>query len=441
MRAFGKRAPLDLGVFVTPVGGDFELRVARPDYDSPPAVAQTDAASGAVVRELPASALRGWRGLRRFFSVTVATRTGKVVATRALPFCPGGFGLERVTDEGRPIPHYPDACAPDSPFVRGTVWGLDAGWASGVAGEGSEGSGVPSVRLLPGRYVARVRIAAPYDALLGVRPEHAEVTVNLRVKAAPRQAPKGDYVAVSGPARRLAGVPVPTLTDPDPLTLPDLVALPPWNVEAVRRGRRDYLSFASTPWNAGPAPLVVEGFRRPAEAVMDGYQYFYDAGGAPVGRAPVGALEFDARPGHAHWHFLQFVRYALLDESRQAVVRSRKQAFCLAPTDAIDLTGPGAEWTPWDSGLATMCGAPRSIWVRETLFAGWGDTYHQGTPGQAIDVTTVRNGRYWLSVEVNPLGALKERSTANNVELRLVTLRGKPGARRVTVAPWHSITD
>lgn len=32
-----------------------------------------------------------------------------------------------------------------------------------------------------------------------------------------------------------------------------------------------------------------------------------------------------------------------------------------------------------------------------------------------------------------------ESSTANNVEARLIKLRGTPGHRRVVVPPWHGI--
>ena len=50
-----------------------------------------------------------------------------------------------------------------------------------------------------------------------------------------------------------------------------------------RRGRRrpgkDYLAFSANVWNAGPAPLVVDGFRSPGKDLMDAYQYFYDADG------------------------------------------------------------------------------------------------------------------------------------------------------------------
>jgi hypothetical protein len=40
---------------------------------------------------------------------------------------------------------------------------------------------------------------------------------------------------------------------------------------------------------------------------------------------------------------------------------------------------------------------------------------------------------------VNPTGSIVEGSADNNVQDRLVKLRGRPGARRVIVPPWHGI--
>ena len=214
--------------------------------------------------------------------------------------------------------------------------------------------------------------------------------------------------------------------------MPDLIPLPAWGMGIDRQGGRDYLDFGATVWDAGPAPMDVEGFRRPGTNIMDAFQYFF-RNGKPVGRAKAGTLEYDSRPGHEHWHFLQFARYSLLSASKSQVVRSEKEGFCLAPTDAIDLTVPGALWDPFSIGLEGQCGDANSIWTRETLPAGWGDTYFQFLPGQSFDITDLKNGTYYVEVRANPLGAIHETSTTNDVRLRKVILGGKPGARTVHV--------
>ena len=99
-------------------------------------------------------------------------------------------------------------------------------------------------------------------------------------------------------------------------------------------------------WNAGPSPLVVDGFRRADEDVMDAVQYYYDENGNELGHDPAGSMEWDARHGHTHWHFRDFARYRLLDANKDHVVRSRKEAFCLANTDAVDYTPAGRQLEP-----------------------------------------------------------------------------------------------
>ena len=173
---------------------------------------------------------------------------------------------------------------------------------------------------------------------------------------------------------------------------------------------------------------------------MDAYQYFFDAGGEVVGRARAGAMAFHEAPRHDHWHFLQLVTYRVLRPNGRTVVRNRKQSFCITPTDAVDLTLPRALLTSELAALSlSSCGTPQSIWIRETLPAGWADTYGASVPGQSFDITDVPNGRYLVEMRVNPRGELFEVSTDNNVARRRIVLSGKPGKRRVRMAAWRGI--
>lgn len=194
----------------------------------------------------------------------------------------------------------------------------------------------------------------------------------------------------------------------------------------------EYLAFAATVWNAGPGPLVVDGFRTPGASIMQAYQSFYDENGKRRTYAPSGSMEYDPRPGHEHWHFLDFATYRLRKQDG-STVRSQKEAFCLAPTDAVDLSVKGAQWKPASTGLSTACGYTSALGIRETLESGWGDTYGQYLPGQAFDITGLPNGTYQVEVVANPEGHLFETSTSNNISSRTIVLGGKPGARTVTV--------
>ncbi|MFJ6632597.1 lysyl oxidase family protein [Streptomyces sp. NPDC091376] len=225
---------------------------------------------------------------------------------------------------------------------------------------------------------------------------------------------------------------------------PDLRSLPAYGITISDGGEnvpgKDYLAFSANVWNAGPAQLVVDGFRSPGKAKMDAYQYFYDAKGKQVGYTPTGTMEWDPRPGHVHWHFTDFASYRLLKADKKETVRSGKEAFCLANTDAVDYTVKNANWHPNNTDLATACGQESSISVREVLDVGSGDTYTQDLPGQSFDITGLPNGTYYIQVLANPENRLKETNTANNSALRKVVLGGTPGRRTVTV-PAHDLVN
>jgi hypothetical protein len=434
----GKRVLLvDLPVWVAAAGGDFELRVSRPDYDSPVGITQVDSSTGDVVRDVPEDALDGWSGLSGFLEVTVTDSAGNPIRQRSFTFCPNAWDRQRVGDSGPELARYPTFCGDWlSFFTKGMVWGLDAGWASPAFAWSD--LGVPTLSLPAGEYTMTVRIASSYAELFEVPAEDAEVTLDVTVVERDRHPVPGP-IPIPRSSRPVQELGVPDVSDPDPSTVPDLVALPLWEMSTHNRNGRDFLRFAATPWNAGPAPMVIEGFRRFGEATMDAYQYFRDADGNVVGRAPVGELAWDERRGHHHWHFLQFASFTLQDAAQMEVVRSKKQSFCLAPTNAIDLTVERAVWNPYDSGVHTECGSEGALWVREALQAGWADTYFQSVGGQAFNITNLPNGWYYARLEVNPLGALYETTTANNAESRLIHLGGRPGRRTVLVSPWHGI--
>jgi hypothetical protein len=355
-----------------------------------------------------------------------------------------------VSPDGPRGPTYTPYCESGFPFVRGALWGIDRGWAGpavGLFGFRSIGPrGVPErpLRIRPGRYRVRASIAAGYRQLFDIAPEAATARVRVRVvrgRGRPGFAPPpGRAAAAPATFKRRASSPIAVRADP--ATLPDLVALPPWQVSTRSRHGRDSLLFAGTPWNAGPGPLLVEGYRRPGRDFMQAVQSFVDPAGNVTASAPAGRMAFHAASGHNHWHFLQFVSYRIVRASGREVIRSRKQAFCLAPTDAVDLAATGAQLQPDVLGLgASACGDNRSIWIRETLPAGWGDTYSPFLAGQRFDITRVPNGSYLLEMHVNPRGQLLEATTNNNLARRRVTLGGSPGRRTVRVAPWHGIRD
>lgn len=437
---YGTRVYPDLGAYVAATNGNFQVNVWRNDYGSPVQGAQVDSGTGAVLHEVPSDMFHGWGGFLAFTHLRLATRAGRTVYRSQRNFCPNNWDAQRVSDAGPSDNPYFTSCHTYSPFTKGMVWGIGDEWAVNAV---SHTLRLPRSRVPDGRYVATVAIAKPFAQLFGVAPGERKVQIDVTLKS-PRA---GGGIGVARAAGRNAATAgpdsVPTDTSPDPSMVPDLAALPAWSMGTShnRHSGKDFLNFAATEWSAGPGRLVVEGFRRQDTNLMDAYQYFYDSSGTPVSKAPVGTFRYDDRRGHHHWHFAQFARYSLVSAvgSGDAVVRSHKQSFCIAPTDAIDLLAPGAQWDPGQLGFGSYCGDQSSIWVREELPTGWGDTYYQYAGGQAFNITNVPNGWYYVEVRVNPKGLLYERDTTNDSEMRLVHLKGRPGHRTVESAPWHGI--
>lgn len=428
-----ERVTLDLPVYLASHGAPFDLRIRRESYDDPIRVFQAfHGSSGVSLQELPADVLlEGWNGLADFIRVRLTSEDGSLVRRRVSGICPAGWESQRIDDSGPFEATYPEAGCYATPFTLGLVWGVDQGWA--VLPTWTSDT---SVRVPNGRYHAVVAITSRYRELFAIAPEDAKVQLDVRIRTW-RGCNVCGAEGSGGAGDRTRLTAAPDVTDPDPGTVPDLASLPAFGIGTERQRGRDLLTFGSNLWNRGPASLVVEGFRREGEDLMDAYQYFLQDG-VIVGRALVGSFMFDDRLGHGHWHMRQFVRYRLLDQTLANVVRSHKQSFCLAPTDAIDLGVDGAVWRPGDIGFS-HCGWAGSLWIREIVPTGWGDTYYQGVAGQAFDITDVPNGTFWIEVRANPLGALFDADPSNDTELREVILGGRPGARTVTVPPWHGI--
>ena len=424
---------LDPSVWITPLGGDFELRVARPDYESPITLTQVDSETGLVMRTLPVEMLDGFFGLKDFVRVAVLDADGKRVLRYQMPFCPNSWYQQRLSDDAPLVPHYPYRCG-GGPLTRGAVWGIDEGWAAALVGDYYYGL---SWRADRRHYTIQMTVNPAWVDLLDIAAKDAAAQV--RVVAVDRGALEGTS-APEPPAAPVSrpGPAVPDVTDPPAESLPDLYALPAWSMGVYHRKARDLLGLNATEWNEGPGTFVIEGFRGPDEPKMDAFQYFM-VDGAPVGRAPIGELEFHAGGGHNHWHFEEFTEYSLLDGSRTEVLVSGKQSWCLVNTDAVDLTVPNANWQGYGQELSTSCGGPGALWIREVLDVGWGDTYSQYVSGQAFDITDLPNGLYYVRVHVNPTGSIFEVSADNNIEDRRIRLKGKPGHRRVVVPAWNGI--
>jgi len=420
------KVDFNLNLRVIAQGEPFEIWSKRTGYHQP--IRSEWRRSGGTVA-LPDSTMTDFTGLPEFIGIRIRNAEGELLRTVRRNACFNGYG-ERVSPDAPLRSPYPYGC-PYNRFTRGSVMGVQEGWATRL-----DLYGTP-VRLAKGTYQASAFVTLKYREMFGI--SLADGLRHFTLVVGEGSSCRGCREASHRPAAGTSLVPAATeptaAAEGEPAgPLPDLQSLPAFGIRVSGNG--NFLQFSANVWNAGDSALVVDGFRRPDEDVMDAYQYFVDEDGNQVGYQQVGTMEWDYKDTHQHWHFTDFARYRLLNEDRTAAVRSRKEAFCLANTDAVDYTVPGADWQPEGTDLHTSCGDVDSLSIREVLSSGSGDTYAQYRAGQSFDLRNLPNGVYFISVEGNPVGKLVESSTTNNVALRKVTIGGVYGARTVKVGGW-----
>jgi hypothetical protein len=430
--------------------------------------------AGATSTPIPSELLTSVDQLKQFFAYSVTDKAGKIVKSGRINFCPNSEEAARAVPDGAPTSPYPTLCG-DHPFSKGGVVGLQRGWSTPVLGDYDTPQ---SFKGKDGVYTVRLLIRAGWRKVLGMTAAQSQLDVKVKVKTVAEttaavasghqhgvshmqgMADSGrlspQHAAMAAARQKALGTPN-TPADAPPAhpvraaalpdgPKPDLRSVPAYQIALDRTDgqgnptKKTYLNFGATVWNAGPSPLVVDGFRRPNGELMDAYQYFYDAAGNEVGSSKAGTLEWDPREGHMHWHFTAFATYRLLDSTKKLTKRSGKEAFCLAPTDPINLNLPTAQWKPASTDLSTACGTESAISIREVLDVGWGDTYGQYLPGQSFNVTNLANGTYYIEVLANPDQKLVESNPNNNSALRKIKLGGKVGGKRtLKVYPYAGI--
>ena len=451
----GSHHAIDLDLGLSVVAGDqpLEIRAARKSY-AQPIVAYRVVVENGVRKQvpMPAGTVTDLSGLKRFSTVTIKNTKGKAVRTYWTDLCLNSYDSVRTRPDAPAQTPYPMGCDGANPFNLGAVWGVQAGWNAPT-------SDVPThhwLDLPAGKYTVGVTVNPAYRTAFGIAAKDATVTLNLKVVNASAEktqarrsaaaaandhhrhdrAQISTYLPEFRPAAKRPAAGAKATSGPRP----DLRSLPAWGISLSPGAKNKwYVNFGATVWNAGTSPLLVDGFRRPNADLMDAYQYFFDAKGNQVGSAQAGTMEWDPRAGHHHWHFTDFAQYNLLRADQKLAVRSGKEAFCLANTDAVDYTVPNAKWRPNNTDLDSACGEKTALGVREVLDIGNGDTYTQERPGQSFDVTGLPNGTYHIQVKANPAGKLAELSTGNNTSLRTIVLGGTAKKRTLTVPPVHGI--
>lgn len=435
----------DLGLRLTAPTEPIEIRAHRPGYDEDvqrydePIESEWYNAPGGP-RQLPDGSMSTFAGLDDFVRVEIR-RVGeeRVLKSWSQTVCLNGWS-QRIDPDAPATSPYPYGC-PHNPYTVGSVMGLQGGYTTSLMNEW----GGQQFRLRPGTYDLTASITDSYAEFFGLSDLAVSDQTLLVVREVSRRTARASAEPASTEPESAIATPTaaePASADPcgpdDPK--PDLRSLPAWNIGL--NGKGTVLRFAANVWNGGNTPLVVDGFRAAEEDHMDAYQYFFDQNDQQVCYEPAGEMHWHA-DNHRHWHFEDFAQYALVDAKGDGghEVVSTKQSFCLANTDAVDYTVPGADWHPENTDLGTACGGRDALSVRQVLSAGSGDTYFQYRAGQAFSVKGVPDGVYWIAVRANKDGHLTESNVNNNVSYRRVRLGTTRQGERFVRVPPRGIVD
>jgi len=169
------------------------------------------------------------------------------------------------------------------------------------------------------------------------------------------------------------------------------------------------LRFAGGIGNYGVGKIEIVGRADPAmdptSNALVAYQRLYKADGTFT-ELRVGVLSY--HPEHHHYHYVNAVKYSLVDPStkNQVVVTAAKQAFCLADVEVLD---PTISTYPTQPVYNRCYNSPVADFVLMGVSPGWEDVYGKDLVGQSFDVTDLMNKpakKYLLMETTNPDGVL-----------------------------------
>lgn len=229
---------------------------------------------------------------------------------------------------------------------------------------------------------------------------------------------------------------------------PDLVTLATQQDDLIvtSEGGRRFLRLSTEIANHGTGPLEVfpsaesancDGDGDPANDRDASQRTYADTDGDGGYTAGSDGVQVEHRIGcmryhavHDHWHVLDFARYELKREPRGRVVaKRRKVGFCLGDNRIAFSDSPRVPASP-----AYPVGPPGSVGcdvsATQGISVGWADLYQFFVPGQDLDITGIRPGRYCLISRADPRDLIDESNEKNNVRRTLLTV----DPRRISVA-------
>lgn len=236
-------------------------------------------------------------------------------------------------------------------------------------------------------------------------------------------------------ANAVVGATVNLRASPPPAEVAQL--LPDVGVRTLRRfsiqysGSAKLLKFPAVTANIGNGPMEIRAVR--SSSTSDdwvGRQVVHNTDASTTTLPASGADFYWAGDGHAHWHIRDFDSYELFNSSGTQVQVGEKHGFCFEDnTQYRDWVGhPNRPQVP-TSPVYThegSCGEaqPAATSIVHGLSVGWGDTYPDTLPDQAIDITGLPDGTYLVKVTADWQHYWRETNESNNSASAQIRITG-----------------
>jgi Lysyl oxidase len=217
--------------------------------------------------------------------------------------------------------------------------------------------------------------------------------------------------------------------------LPDITTMKIGSHDLVVRssGSRTLLRLTNRVANRGRGPLEIHPSAKSHGCDHDGdpsndrdaiQRVFLDANrdhvferhtDADFERSRFGCERYD--PVAGRWNVYDLARYKLRRlHSHKTVAQTAKVAFCTVDGERVYPRLPGSPRLDY---------YPRGDCDRSStlgISVGWADEYYYVLPGQALDVTGVKGGRYCLVSTADPHRLLRESDNSNNTRKTRIEL-------------------
>jgi subtilisin-like proprotein convertase family protein len=206
-------------------------------------------------------------------------------------------------------------------------------------------------------------------------------------------------------------------------SLPDISAVPPYNLSIANVSSGRVLSFTNTTQNLGDGPLEFRAVTDPTTGDLQCVQRIYvatrSASGAlswQVSRdVPVGSMFFTDYSGVPRYHLDGFANYVLMDANLNTLETTDKASYCV---DDSGLDYQDSSLPNYSPNRVYWCGM-----AMQGISVGHADTYAGGCSQQLL-LTNQPDGVYYLVNELTQIFVEKGSDKVNNTAATKISIAG-----------------